>query len=102
MKNTCLVVSVPSSDSSPRSVYEAIFCNSIVAITYQKYYDNLPECMQSRIIIVNMQNRDWLKLAFDKALHIKKKDFRPTSEALELFDQKKSFNKKLQILNSIK
>ena len=102
LKSNGYFVSLPSSDSSPRSVYEAIFCNSIVAITYQKYYDNLPECMQSRIIIVNMQNRDWLKLAFDKAQHIKKKDFRPTSEALELFDQKKSFNKKLQILNSIK
>ncbi len=102
MKNASLVVSLPSSDSSPRSVYEAIFCNSIVAITYQKYYDDLPECMQSRIIIVNIENKDWLKIAFDKALHIKKKDFKPTAKALDLFDQKRSFKKKLQILKSIK
>ena len=68
MINASLVVSIPSSDSSPRSVYEAIFCNSIVAITYHKYYDDLPKCMQSRIIIVDLQNRDWLKEAFQKAL----------------------------------
>jgi hypothetical protein len=102
MKNASLVVSIPSSDSSPRSVYEAIFCNSIVAITYHKYYDDLPKCMQSRIIIVDIQNKDWLKVAFDKALYIKKKDFKPTVKALDLFDQKRSFNKKLNLLNSIK
>lgn len=104
IKNASLVVSIPSSDSSPRSVYEAIFCNSIVAITYHRYYDDLPKCMQSRIIIVDMKNKDWLKIAFDKALSIKKKekDFKPSVRALDLFDQKRSFNKKLNLLNSIK
>lgn len=101
MKNATLVVSIPSSDSSPRSVYEAIFCNSIVAITYHKYYDDLPKCMQSRIIVVDIQNKDWLKVAFDKALYIKRKDFKPSIKALDLFDQKRSFTKKLNLLNSI-
>ena len=100
MKNASLVVSIPSSDSSPRSVYEAIFCNSIVAITYHRYYDDLPKCMQSRIIVVDMKNKDWLKTAYDKALSIQKKDFKPSVKALDLFDQKRSFKKKLNLLNT--
>lgn len=41
---TKLVISIPKSDSSPRSVYEAIFCGAAVAITYNAYYDTLPYC----------------------------------------------------------
>ncbi|HCF03052.1 hypothetical protein [Flavobacterium sp.] len=92
-----LVMSIPSSDSSPRSVYEAIFCGSPVAISYNSYYDSLPECMKSRIIIVNLSDNNWLIDAINKAKEINKTPFIPSRTALELFDQKESF-KKLQKL----
>ena len=56
--------------------------------------------MQSRIIVVDMKNKDWLKTAYDKALFIQKKDFKPSVKALDLFDQKRSFKKKLNLLNT--
>jgi hypothetical protein len=86
-----LVISIPYSDSSPRSVYEAIFCGAAVAITYHPYYDILPECMKKRIILVDIENQLWLDKAIAEAETILKKPFEPSDEALELFDQKKSF-----------
>lgn len=99
MRNARLVVSIPSSDSSPRSVYEAIFCNAIVAITYNKYFEDLPKCMQSRIIIVDIKDKDWLKIAFYRAKDIRRKNFEPSAEALDLFDQKRSFKKKMKLIS---
>jgi hypothetical protein len=93
-----LVVSIPISDSSPRSVYEAIFCGSCVAILYNSYYDFLPNCMKERIIIVDITKENWLKLAMEKFNYISRKVYVPSKEALELFDQKKSFLKLSNIL----
>lgn len=90
---TKIAFSIPISDSSPRSVYEAIFCGSIVAITYNSYYDNLPLCMKSRIIIVDLHEKDWFKKAVDKAANLNNITFKPSIDALEIFDQKKSFKK---------
>ena len=94
---TELVISIPSSDSSPRSVYEAIFCGSAVAISYNSYYEALPDCMKSRIIIVDLSNENWLTDAISKAIIINQKSYIPTRLAIETFDQKESF-KKLQKL----
>jgi hypothetical protein len=102
MNKSILVVSIPSSDSSPRSVYEAIFCNSIVVITYHKYYDHLPECMKARIILANIENENWLNEAFLKALNLKKQYYQPSEEALNLFDQRRSFSKILSLINNEK
>lgn len=88
-----LVISIPISDSSPRSVYEAIFCGAPVAITYNSYFDILPECMQARIIIVDLNDENWLNKAINEANKIIKKEFIPSSVASDLFDQKKSFKK---------
>ena len=101
LNNTILSVSIPYSDSSPRSVYEAIFCNSIVAITHHRYYNDLPKCMQSRIILVKLDDKNWLNKAYEKAKKIKIQNFKPSKEALDLFDQKRSFNKKLNLLKQI-
>jgi hypothetical protein len=86
-----LVISIPSSDSSPRSVYESIFCGAAVAITYHPYYDTLPECMKSRIILINLNQTNWFDHAVSKANEIVKSAFIPTEDALNLFDQEKSF-----------
>lgn len=86
-----LVISIPVSDSSPRSVYESIFCGSAVAITYHPYYDSLPECMKSRIILIDLKENNWFDKTVLQAEKIISTPFLPSIEALNLFDQKKSF-----------
>lgn len=93
-----LVVSIPISDSSPRSVYESIFCGCAVAIVYNKYYDILPQCMRDRIIIVNIENENWLKDAIEKSKIITQIEYVPSQNALELFDQRLSFKQVEQLL----
>ena len=96
--NSLLVLSIPMSDSSPRSVYEAIFCGCAIAISYQPYYDALPECMKERIILTDLNNKDWFEIAFKKAKEIIQKPFIPTDEALDVYDQRRSFKKVSAIL----
>jgi hypothetical protein len=93
-----LVVSIPVSDSSPRSVYEAIFCGVPVAITYNSYFDLLPSCMQARIIIVDLNNVNWLFDAILKSIQINQTKYIPSDAAIELFDQKESFKKIQKLL----
>lgn len=93
LATTKLVFSIPFSDSSPRSVYEAIFCGSAVAITYHPYYDNLPDCMKNRIILVDLNDKNWFEKSVNKANQIVNTPYFPSEEAVNLFDQKKSFIK---------
>lgn len=86
-----LIFSIPYSDSSPRSVYESIFCGAIVAITYNTYYETLPDCMKSRIIIVDLDDNQWFDKAIFKAQVLSKTPYYPSEEALTVFNQKKSF-----------
>ena len=99
LRKSIMVVSIPSSDSSPRSVYEAIFCGSVVCITYHPYYDILPQCMKDRIVLVDVNDKSWFANAFLKAKKISKKEFFPYKESLDLFDQRKSFKRILNLLN---
>ena len=80
---TILVISIPSSDSSPRSVYEAIFCGCAVGITYQPYYDLLPLCMKKRIVLIDLNNNNWFNLTYDLSKKIINKKYIPSKEALE-------------------
>jgi len=91
LSETLLVISIPDSDSSPRSVYEAIFCGCVVAITYHPYYNSLPQCMKSRILVIDLNKTDWLEVAIDNAKKIIEKPFIPSEEALDMFDQRRSF-----------
>lgn len=88
-----IAFSIPVSDSSPRSVYEAIFCGSAVAIAYNPYYEILPQCMKSRIIIIDLDDPNWFKKSISEAKKIEKTPFMPSEEALDLFDQRKSLQK---------
>lgn len=99
--STKLTFSIPSSDSSPRSVYEAIFCGSPVCITYHSYYDLLPDCMKERIVIVDIDNDKWFTFATEKAKEISKKEFVAKKEALEQFDQRESFRKILNLIDKL-
>lgn len=98
MYNAKLVISIPKSDSSPKSVYESIFCGAPVAITYNQYYDILPNCMKKRIIIVDINQSDWLYNALKKADDIIKVDYHPSQEALVMFDQLESSKKILKLI----
>lgn len=85
-----LVISIPMSDSSPRSVYESIFCGCCVAVTYNPWIDVLPECMKARLIVVNLEDELWLDKAIEYANLITKESYKPSEVALNMFDQRKS------------
>ncbi len=78
-----LGVSIPKTDSSPRTVYEAIFCGCIVAVRYEGYIAELPECMQARLIIVDTNKAGWLLQALEAAEKLIKKEYVPSAKALE-------------------
>jgi hypothetical protein len=92
-KKASCVISIPSSDSSPRSVYEAIFCGAAVICTHASYIDTLPACMRQRIVLVNLSDSAWFSNALALALEISAEPFVPSPEALELFDQMSSMRK---------
>ena len=93
-----LVISIPRNDSSPRSVYEAIFCGCIVAIAYNSYYEFLPSSIKSRVIIVDINKKDWFYHAINKAEYLINKPFKPCSKALQVFDQDRTFKEMAGVL----
>ena len=88
--STVLAISIPESDSSPRTVYESIFCGCCVAISYNPWIESLPSCMRKRVIIVDIEKNLWLEEAVEQAKIITREPFIPTEKALDLFDQKRS------------
>lgn len=88
-----LVVSIPVSDSSPKSVYEAVFYGCAVAITHHAYFDDLPSCMRSRLILVDLQDPDWLDMALEQADLITGTPYFPSQQAISAFDKVESFKK---------
>lgn len=77
LQRTQVLFSIPISDSSPRSVYEGIFCGCVVIITYNPYYEMLPECMKRRIVICNLEDENWFESAVNKAIEISQTDYVP-------------------------
>ena len=95
-----LVISIPSSDSSPRSVYEAVFCGAVVAVTYHPYIDALPACMKARILVVDLHDELWLPKALREAQSIVQVPFHPSREALDTYNQVRSFKVLESLLNT--
>lgn len=93
LSESLLTISIPESDSSPRSVYEAIFCGSCVAVTGNEYLDALPSCMLKRIFVVDLSDRSWFSKALQFAKHFALTPYIPSSEAIETFDQNISLRK---------
>lgn len=85
-----LAISIPMSDSSPRSVYEAVFCGCCVAVTNNPWIDVLPDCMKSRLFCVNLEDNLWFEKALEYADSITKHPYIPSQMALNMFDQKKT------------
>jgi hypothetical protein len=93
LASSVLVFSIPESDSSPRSVYEAIFAGVIVAATYAPWVDMLPICMRSRLFLVDLEDPSWFN---DAIIFANKKCnviYQPSKEAFDLFDQKQSMSR---------
>ena len=82
-----LVISIPSSDSSPRSVYEAIFAGSAVAVTSNDYVDQLPLCMRAGVCVVDITSDTWLTDAFNFAREATRVPFSPSEDAVDMFDE---------------
>lgn len=88
-----LVVSIPESDSSPRSVYEAIFCGCCVATVYNPWIEGIPDCMKARLHPVDLADPDWFAKAVDHARIVTYTPYVPSEMALDLFDQKRSLHR---------
>jgi len=93
-----LIVSIPESDSSPRSVYESIFLGCCVAVTYNPWIESLPQCMKNRLFIVDLDDALWLEKAFEFAKKCVLVPYVPSEEALEMFDQRRSIGKVIEKL----
>lgn len=91
-KNAYCAVSIPSSDASPRSVYEAIFCGTIVIVKRLDWTKVLSENMLKRIVFVEDFRKEWLKNAINEVVNKVNEKFEPTVEDIEMFDRLKQMN----------
>ena len=98
-KSYC-VISIPLSDSSPRSVYEAIFSGAIVACTFSPYINSLPKCMIERIVLVDLSDENWFMRMIDSSKYLAQTPYTPSVEALDMFDQRSSMKKVLSLAYS--
>ena len=81
-----LVISIPRTDSFPRSVYESIFAGAAVAVTKSSYLEELPSCMLKRIIVVDLEKNDWMASALSLADNIISQPYIPSKEAFDMCD----------------
>ncbi|MBI5141406.1 MAG: glycosyltransferase [Nitrospirae bacterium] len=93
LSSALLAISIPKSDSSPRSVYEAIFCGCCVAVTFNMWIDSLPSCMRSRLFIVDLEDEEWFDKAIEFAQSITKEPYIPSQMALDLLDQERTMKR---------
>tara|TARA_X000000368_G_scaffold384316_1_gene342819 strand:+ start:10960 stop:12072 length:1113 start_codon:yes stop_codon:yes gene_type:complete len=82
-----IVFSIPESDSSPRSVYESIFCGCVIITSPAEWIDYVTECMKQRIIIADMKKYNWFDNTLKRALEISKIKYNPSQKAYDIFDQ---------------
>jgi hypothetical protein len=88
-----LAISIPESDSSPRSVYESIFCGCCVAVSYNLWIESLPACMLKRVYVISLEDNDWFEKAVEHSLKVIQEPYIPSEEALNMFDQERSMKK---------
>ncbi|MDN3698358.1 hypothetical protein QWY97_13530 [Vibrio cortegadensis] len=87
------IISIPSSDSSPRSVYEAIFLGCAVITVYNQWLDVLPVCMKSRVVVIDPESENWFDNAIKNAQEITQKSYLPSDEAINMFDENVSLRR---------
>lgn len=101
MREARVVVSIPKSDSSPRSVYEALACGAVVITTYHSFIDSIPSELSDRIVLVDPSERGWLKQALIIVDRLSKTPFKYSEDLFSSFNQIESMRKKLSIVSSI-
>ena len=94
---SAIVISVPLSDSSPRSVYEAIFFGCVVIVSDNQFIYDLPETMRKRLVITNC-DEGWFDSCLKQARKKVNEQFQPTQQDLQLFDQSLSVPRVLKEL----
>jgi hypothetical protein len=92
------IVSIPESDSSPRSVYEAIFAGAAALCAPSPYIEALPDCMRARIVVVDLGDDDWFAKGVAQAREIVRTGYAPSEDALSAFDQLRSMGKYLDLV----
>ena len=88
MSNSIAAISIPISDSSPKSVYESIFSGAPTILHNNPYQDFMTESMKSRIITItnkDIRESNWLSNSIKEALKISK-EYSPCSLSYEKFD----------------
>ena len=88
MANSIASISIPVSDSSPKSVYESIFSGAPTILRENPYQDYMTDSMKSRVINVakkDLNNSNWLSNSIQKAKYISK-DYLPCKLSYEKFD----------------
>lgn len=93
LRRSKLVISIPETDSSPRSVYEAIFAGAAAAVTKSSYLDELPSCMLKRIFVVDLDNIYWMAEALAFADDVVRKQYIPSQKALNMCDYNTTMQK---------
>lgn len=93
LASSLLVFSIPQSDSSPRSVYEAIFAGCCVAVSYSPWIDSLPSCMRARLAVVDLTDPLWFDKVLVRAKEMVAIKYFPSQEALSEYDQYESMKK---------
>lgn len=101
LSEALLALSIPENDSSPRSVYEAIFCGTAVAMTYAPFYAELPNCMKKRIFLVDIHDEDWLSKAINFAIETTAESYSPSVEAIEYCDQDRLADKLFETIYKV-
>jgi hypothetical protein len=96
-----VVFSVPSSDASPKSVYESIFLGCVVVVKKLEFLEMLPKAMRDRIVVVDFDNFNWFEDAIMKAEIILKEDFIPDDESLEFVNRDISVFKLFKLINKV-
>lgn len=93
LSDSFMAISIPESDSSPRSVYEAIFSGCCAVVTYNPWIESLPICMKSRVFVIDINDQNWFSKAELHAKMITETPYIPSEAALDMFDQEVSMKK---------
>lgn len=99
LSDSMIVFSVPVSDSSPRSVYEAIFSGCIVICSNNPFIGSLSLEMRRRIVIADLRNPDWFTKAIVEAQHRSNELYTPSPEDIAIYSQAVNAQKILELLN---
>ena len=88
MANSIATISIPISDSSPKSVYESIFSGAPTILQDNPYQDHMTDSMKSRVISFatsDIKNSNWLSDSIKEAKKICK-EYTPCKSSYEKFD----------------